>query len=99
MSHLAMRLSGHAFVREERVPLGPMYILRRGLCSRGWRFFGPGRVWGEDMIIDRPHLLDHRRVSPRARQRLPGNPPSPRLRHPDHLAPAMVRIPGLASRW
>jgi len=58
ISHLAMRLRSKAFVREERIALGPLYILRKGLCSRGWYFFGPGRVWGEDMIISRPDLLD-----------------------------------------
>merc|ERR1712166_931887 len=32
--------------------------LRKGLCSRGWNFLGPGRVWGEDLIINYPQLID-----------------------------------------
>ena len=38
--------------------MGSLYILRRGLCSRGWKFLGPGRVWGEDLILNYPQLIE-----------------------------------------
>lgn len=58
IASLAMRLRGSAFVCEERIPGGTLCILRRGLVSRRWRFHGPGRVWGEDCIIERAELRD-----------------------------------------
>ena len=36
ISHLAMRLQPFAFVREERVPIGSLFILQKGLVSRGY---------------------------------------------------------------
>ena len=38
--------------------MGSLYILRKGLCSRGWKFLGPGRVWGEDLILNYPQLIE-----------------------------------------
>ena len=58
VAQLACALMHCSFVSEERVPVGSLYILRRGLCSRGWNFLGPGRVWGEDLIVNYPQLID-----------------------------------------
>ena len=33
----------------------PLPFLSQGLVSRGFTFLGPGRVWGEDMILPEKH--------------------------------------------
>ena len=58
VAQLACSLMLCSFVSEERIAVGSLYILRKGLCSRGWNFLGPGRVWGEDLIINYPQLID-----------------------------------------
>ena len=58
VAQLAITMQLTSFVSEERVPVGSLYILRKGLCSRGWSFMGPGRVWGEDLILKYPQLVD-----------------------------------------
>ena len=58
VAQLACSLMLCSFVSEERIPVGSLYILRKGLCSRGWNFLGPGRVWGEDLIINYPQRID-----------------------------------------
>ena len=58
VAQLACTLQPCSFVSEERIPVGSLYILRKGLCSRGWAFLGPGRVWGEDLILKYPQLVD-----------------------------------------
>jgi len=59
VAELAMVLRPLAFTRAERVPSGALYILQKGLVCRGWAFMGPGRVWGEDMIVAYPQLVQH----------------------------------------
>ena len=44
---------------QERVASGSLCILRRGLVCRRFRFYSNGKVWGEDMILDDPSLIDH----------------------------------------
>jgi len=56
---LSMALQMRAYSIEERLPLGQMYVLRRGMIVRLWRFLGKGRVWGEDMLIEDPELRNH----------------------------------------
>jgi len=56
---LAMTVELRAFAIEERLPLGQMYVLRRGMAVLLWRFLGQGRVWGEDMLLDDPELRNH----------------------------------------
>jgi len=56
---LAKSLMIRSFVGHERLPIGQLYILRRGLVVKMWRFLGTGKVWGEDMILDNPELIDH----------------------------------------
>ncbi len=41
---LSMKLGVAAFAVEERLPLGQMYVLRRGMVVRLWRFLGRGKV-------------------------------------------------------
>jgi hypothetical protein len=61
ISQLAMRLQPFAFVREEKVPIGALHILQKGLVMRGFVFLSPGRVWGYDMLMqDKHHHLVNR---------------------------------------
>ena len=39
--------------------MGQLYIIARGIVVKNWRFFGVGKVWGEDMLIKNPELVDH----------------------------------------
>lgn len=48
-----------AYVASERPALGQLYVLRKGMCVKNWRFLRAGRVWGDDMIIDSLRLMDH----------------------------------------
>ena len=59
IASLAKRLILRNFVANERLPIGQMYILRRGLCVKMWRFLGARKVWGEDIILDKIELIDH----------------------------------------
>jgi len=58
---LAMRLGLSAFVMHERLPIGQMYVLRRGMVVKLYRFLGKGRVWGEDSLLEARHfeIVDH----------------------------------------
>ena len=56
---IAKNLVIKPYVTQERIPLGFLYILRRGMVVRMWRFLSAGKVWGEDMILDDPNLIDH----------------------------------------
>lgn len=47
-----MRLGLSAFVMHERLPIGQMYVLRRGMVVKLYRFLGKGRVWGEDSLLE-----------------------------------------------
>ena len=55
---IAMKLVTKAFVTQERIGAGSLYILQRGLAVRRWRFLNAGKVWGEDMILDNQRLMD-----------------------------------------
>ena len=59
IASLAKVLVIRAFVAHERLPIGQLYVLRRGLLVKMWRFLGRGKVWGEDMILDNHELIDH----------------------------------------
>jgi len=59
IASLAKMLVIRAYVAHERLPIGQLYVLRRGLVVKLWRFLGCGKVWGEDMILDSPELIDH----------------------------------------
>jgi hypothetical protein len=52
IAHLASSLSLAAYIAEERPPIGQLYVLRRGMCVKNWRFLRAGSVWGDDMIIN-----------------------------------------------
>ena len=57
-------LSVNAYLQDERLPLGQLYVLRRGLVIRLWRFHGPGKVFGEDILlkdvgVGDDELIDH----------------------------------------
>lgn len=59
LAELAIRLRVGAYVANERLPIGQMYILRKGMAVKMWRFLGINAVWGEDMLLDNPSLIDH----------------------------------------
>jgi len=56
---LAKRLVIRNFVAKERLPVGQLYVLRRGMCVKMWRFLGTRKVFGEDIILDTDELMDH----------------------------------------
>ena len=61
ISMIAKALKLEAFMLHERLPIGQLYVLRRGMCVKNWRFYREGGVWGDDMILDEiaPGLIDH----------------------------------------
>jgi hypothetical protein len=59
IAQLAKLLVVRAFVASERLPVGQLYILRRGFVVKMWRFLRSGKVWGEDMILESLELIDH----------------------------------------
>ena len=56
---VAKGLTVRAYVAEERAPIGQLYVVRRGMCVKNWNFLRSGMVWGDDIIIDALHLMDH----------------------------------------
>lgn len=56
---IAKRLTIRSYVGHERMPIGQLYIVKRGLVVKMWRFLGSGKMWGEDLILDNPDLVDH----------------------------------------
>ncbi len=58
---LAMKLGLSAYIVHERMPIGQLYVLRRGMVVKLYRFLGKGRVWGEDALLDARHfeIVDH----------------------------------------
>ena len=44
VASLSMKLNLCAYVFEERLPLGQMYVLRKGVVVKLWRFLGAGKV-------------------------------------------------------
>ena len=69
IAQLAKQLVVRCFIAQERLPVGQLYILRRGFVVKMWRFLGAGKVWGEDMIMQNMHLVDHSQVRVRGRGR------------------------------
>jgi CRP-like cAMP-binding protein len=56
---LARHLVLRNFTAQERLPVGQLYIVRKGLLVKMWRFLGSGKVWGEDIILPSEELMDH----------------------------------------
>lgn len=60
VGELAKRLELSAYVANERIPLGRLYVLRCGMVVRLWRFMGAGRTWGEDFLLAPDfEMVDH----------------------------------------
>ena len=59
VANLAKSLIVRAYVVSERPPLGQIYVLRKGMAIKNWRFLRAGRVWGDDMILEDQTLMDH----------------------------------------
>lgn len=66
IAQLAQQLVLRNFVASERVPVGMLCIVRKGLVVKMWRFLGARKVWGEDFILDNEELIDHSRTLPTA---------------------------------
>jgi len=56
---LAKSLVIRNYVAKERLPIGQLYILRKGMCVKNWRFKRVRAVWGEDFVLDVEELIDH----------------------------------------
>lgn len=56
---LSAALEPQAFLYQERLPLGLLYILRKGVVVKLWRFIKAGRVFGEDALLTDVELIDH----------------------------------------
>ena len=59
IASLAKVLVVRCYIAQERLPVGQLYILRRGFVVKMWRFLGAGKVWGEDVILENMALVDH----------------------------------------
>ena len=59
IAELSMRMHISAYISNERMPIGQLYVLRKGMVVRLWRFLGPNSVWGEDMLIEELDLVCH----------------------------------------
>ena len=61
--NLIMKLSRcikiRCFITTERMPLGQLYILGRGVVVKNWHFLGIGRVFCEDILLNDEELIDH----------------------------------------
>lgn len=57
--HLSRAIIHKCYIHNERLPLGQLYILSKGIVVKNWRFYGVGRVWGEDILLEREELVDH----------------------------------------
>jgi len=73
IAELAKKLVLRAFVANERLPVGQLYILRRGIVVKMWRFLGMGKVSrggrgarGEALILERLTTLPRTRTAPLA---------------------------------
>ena len=56
---IAQKLEQKAFIGQERMAGGLLYIVNRGLAIKNWRCVSRGKVWGEDMILDNVSLIDY----------------------------------------
>lgn len=56
---LATRLVVTAYVRSERLPLGRLYIVRKGMVVKLWKFYNAGMSWGDDILLGDLELIDH----------------------------------------
>jgi len=56
---IAQKLKASAYIAQERVAGGMLYIVHRGLAIKRWRMISRGKVFGEDMILDNKGLIDY----------------------------------------
>ena len=59
ITNLATRMRVSAYVKSERLPLGRLYIMRKGMAVKLWKLYVSSRAWGEDILLDDPELVDH----------------------------------------
>ena len=46
IAELSKRMVLAAYTAHERMPIGNLYVLRRGMVVKLWRFLGANGVWG-----------------------------------------------------
>lgn len=63
IAKVSQRLTSHCYVATEQLRHGPLYIVKRGLAIRRMKFLSSGDVWGEDMILENPDLVDYSNVA------------------------------------
>lgn len=56
MVQLSMKLYPSVLAPAEIAPVGPLYIVNRGLALYGGRIFSRGKYWGDDVILWSPDL-------------------------------------------
>ena len=54
-----MKMELSAYIANERTPIGALYVLRKGMVVRLWRFLGANSVWGEDILLESDDLMCH----------------------------------------
>ena len=59
VAELSKKLTLSAYIVNERMPIGQLYILRKGMVVRLWRFLSANSVWGEDMLLENLDLVCH----------------------------------------
>jgi len=59
VASISQKLKTQACIGQERVAGGLLCIVNRGLAIKSWRFRSAGNIWGEDMILDNPALIDY----------------------------------------
>ena len=50
---LSLEIEPLVFAPGEMAPIGPLYIVNRGMALYGGCVYGRGKYWGEDVILER----------------------------------------------
>ena len=53
---LSLKIEPIVFAPGEIAPIGPLYVVNRGLALYGGKVLGRGASWGEDVILSNAHL-------------------------------------------
>ena len=98
VAELAKHLYVRSYISHERMPIGQLYVLRKGLVVKMWRFLGSGKVRSSPLTLTRSPSSS---PSP---QPSPSPSPSPLTSHPrphpgpnPHPHPAC--FPGSGQVW
>ena len=56
MVALSQQMQAVVFTPQETPPTKSLYVIHKGIVLYGGRVLTSGKVWGEDCIINSPHL-------------------------------------------